>query len=156
MEMAALGSFPDEGLMRGFASNARRSAMAVAALIAVVSTGALAKNVVVQLSGKNEVPPVTSAATGQGTFVINDDKTISGSITTTGINGNGAHLHVGAAGQNGPVAVPLAKSGDGGWSVPKDAKLTDDQYKAFQQGDLYVNVHSAAHPDGEIRAQLKP
>jgi hypothetical protein len=154
--LALAATFTNEGFMLGFASNARRATIAVAALVALASTSALAKNVVVQLTGKNEVPPVASAATGQGTFVVNDDRTLSGSITTSGLNGSGAHLHVGAAGKNGPVAVPLAKSGDNGWSVPKDAKLTDEQYKAFQQGDLYVNVHSPAHPDGEIRAQLKP
>ncbi|MGZ8203194.1 MAG: CHRD domain-containing protein [Burkholderiales bacterium] len=130
--------------------------LVVVALAAVGSSAALAKNVVVQLNGKNEVPPVTTSATGQGTLTINDDKTVSGSITTTGVSGTAAHIHTGAQGKNGPVSVPLTKSGDAGWSVPAGAKLSDDQYKAFQTGELYVNVHSAAHPDGEIRAQLKP
>jgi hypothetical protein len=40
--------------------------------------------------------------------------------------------------------------------VPDNAKLTEEQYRRFQMGELYVNVHSAAHPDGEIRGQLKP
>ncbi len=134
----------------------RRTALAIALLVAVTSSLALAKNVVVQLNGKNEVPPVTTNAVGQGTITINDDKTVSGSITTTGVTGTAAHIHTGAEGKNGPVSVPLAKSGDAGWSVPANAKLSDEQYRSFQAGELYINVHSAAHPDGEIRAQLKP
>jgi hypothetical protein len=54
------------------------------------------------------------------------------------------------------VIIPLTKSGDGTWSVPAGAKLTDAQYAAFKAGDLYVNVHSAANKGGEIRGQLKP
>jgi hypothetical protein len=67
-----------------------------------------------------------------------------------------AHIHQAAMGKNGPVIVPLTKSGDGTWSVPAGSKLTADQMKAYQAGDLYVNVHTEANKGGEIRAQLKP
>ena len=40
--------------------------------------------------------------------------------------------------------------------MPAGAKLTEAQYKAYEAGDLYVNVHSAAHKGGEVRGQLKP
>lgn len=110
----------------------------------------------VTLSGDQEVPAVMTSASGSGTITINADKTVSGSVTTTGVAGTMAHIHIGAAGKNGPVIVPLTKSGDSTWSVPAGAKLTDAQYDAYKAGDLYVNVHSAAHKGGEIRAQLKP
>ncbi|HEV2978462.1 MAG TPA: CHRD domain-containing protein [Casimicrobiaceae bacterium] len=117
---------------------------------------ALAAEVSVSLAGNQEVPPVQTTASGSGSFTINPDKTVSGHITTKGITAVAAHIHAGAMGKSGPVAVPLAKGGADEWTVPAGAKLTDAQYADFQKGDLYVNVHSAAHPDGEIRAQLKP
>ena len=65
-----------------------------------------------------------------------------------------AHIHEGAAGANGPVIVPLTKDGDT-YKVPAGAKLTSAQLASFKAGNLYVNVHSAANPGGEIRGQLK-
>ena len=117
---------------------------------------ALAGDVKVTLSGDQENPPVKTEASGSGTITVNADKTVSGSVTTKGITATAAHIHEAPAGKNGGVAVPLAKDGDGKWNVPAGAKLTDAQYAAFQKGDLYVNVHSAKNPDGEIRGQLKP
>ena len=122
----------------------------------LMSGWAFAANVDVKLSGDQEVPPVKTSATGNGTLTVNDDKTVSGSVTTSGINGVAAHIHNGAPGKNGPVAVPLTKDGDNTWTVGPGAKLTDAQFADFKAGNLYVNVHSAAHKDGEIRGQLKP
>ena len=131
-----------------------RLALGTAAIL--MSGWAFAANVDVKLSGDQEVPPVKTSATGNGTITINDDKTVSGSVTTSGINGVAAHIHNGAPGKNGPVAVPLTKDGDNKWTVGPGAKLTDAQFADFKAGNLYVNVHSAAHKDGEIRGQLKP
>ena len=122
----------------------------------LISGSAFAANVDVKLSGDQEVPPVKTSATGNGTLTVNDDKSVSGSVTTSGINGVAAHIHNGAPGKNGPVAVPLNKDGGNKWTVGPGAKLTDAQFADFKAGNLYVNVHSAAHKDGEIRGQLKP
>ena len=67
-----------------------------------------------------------------------------------------AHIHVGAAGKNGPVIIPLAQTAPGEWSVPAGAKLNAEQMKSYKAGELYVNVHSEANKGGEIRALIIP
>jgi len=106
------------------------------------------------LSGNQEVPPVSTAATGSGTIAVLMDRSVSGSVMTSGVAGTAAHIHMAAPGQNGPVIVPLNRTGDNVWSVPPGIRLNDAQYEAFRLGNLYVNVHSAANPNGEIRGQL--
>lgn len=128
---------------------------AAALLLAAMSTGAaFAADIKVSLSGTNEVPPVTTSASGGGTIMIGDDGSVAGGVTTSGVAGTAAHIHEGAAGKNGPVIVPLVKEGDA-YKVPAGAKLTEAQMASFKAGNLYINVHSAANPGGEIRGQLK-
>ena len=141
-----------------FAQTHRRSPGIVAAAVVLMlgSVAALAKDVKVDLTGTEETPPVTTTATGHGTIKIGNDKTVSGSIKTTGVEGIAAHIHVGPPGVAGPPIITLTKGDDGSWTVPAGAKLTDDQLADFKSGKLYVNVHSAEHKPGEIRGQLKP
>jgi hypothetical protein len=110
----------------------------------------------VTLSGANEVPPVATSASGTATVTIRPDHTVSVQESVTGMKATASHIHQGAPGTNGPVIVPFVKTGDNTFASAENAKLTDAQYEAFKAGNLYVNVHSAAHPGGEIRAQLKP
>ena len=129
----------------------------LAAAVALAVAGVVsAADVKVTLAGDQEVPAVNTAAKGSGTVMIGDDMSVKGSITTTGVAGTAAHIHMAAAGKNGPVIVPMVKSGDSGWTFAPDAKLNADQMNAFKAGELYINVHSAANPGGEIRGQLKP
>jgi hypothetical protein len=107
------------------------------------------------LSGAEEVPPVSTSATGDGSFKIGSDGSVKGSVTTTGVQGTAAHIHQGAKGQNGPVIIPLTKNGDT-YTAPDGAKLNEAQMSAYKAGNLYVNVHSAANKGGEIRAQIQP
>ena len=109
----------------------------------------------VTLSGSNEVPAVTSSASGSGTVTVNSDRTVTGRITVSGMAATAAHIHQGAPGANGPVIVPFVMQGDNTFVAKDGAKLTEDQYTAYKAGNTYVNVHSAKHPGGEIRAQLK-
>lgn len=130
--------------------------VALAALLLLSTSQLFAGDSKVSLTGKEEVPAVETAATGTGTITVGADKSISGSVTTKGVEGVAAHIHQAAAGKNGPPIVALEKTGDGVWSVPKGSKLTEEQVAAYKAGELYVNVHSAAHKGGEIRGQIKP
>ena len=108
----------------------------------------------VTLTGAQEVPPVNTTAAATGVVMIAPDRSVSGAITTTGINATAAHIHEGAAGANGPVIVPMVKDGENKFVFPAGSKVTDAQYDAYKAGRLYVNVHSAANPGGELRAQI--
>ena len=129
---------------------------AVAFAVVAIPGTATAEELRITLSGNSEVPPVATMATGSGTIVVNTDMTVSGSITTTGVAATAAHIHVGKAGMNGPITIGLVQSGDNAWAVPAGAKLDADQFQAYKEGGLYVNVHSAMHKGGEIRSQLMP
>jgi hypothetical protein len=132
------------------------SALVASAALMTLTGSALAVDMKLKLTGAEETPPVTTSASGTGTITIAADKSVSGTIKTMGIDGTVAHIHVGAPGQSGPPIITLHKDADGVWSVPAGSKLTDEQYASFKAGNLYVNVHSAEHKPGEIRAQLKP
>lgn len=137
--------------------NRTRKSILLAAIVvigALASGLAAAVEVSVMLSGDNEVPPVKTAASGEGKIMVANDGTVSGSVTTKGITGTMAHIHMAGPGKNGRPIVTLMKQGDT-YVVPAGTKFDAAQMQAFKTGDLYINVHSADHQGGEIRGQLK-
>ena len=74
----------------------KKSMLAIAMF--TVAGLAFGADVKVSLSGANEVPPVTTSATGDGTITVADDGAVSGSVTTKGVQGTAAHIHMAAAG----------------------------------------------------------
>ena len=134
------------------------SSLALAAALAACSAMGMDKGTAPQLklTGDQEVPSNTSTAVGTGSIVVAADGSVSGSVSAPGLAGMAAHIHVGAAGVNGPVIIPLTGSAGDTWTVPAGAKLTDEQLAAYKGGNLYVNIHTAEHKGGELRAQLKP
>jgi hypothetical protein len=122
----------------------------------VITDAASSEDIKVKLSGAEETPAVETSASGSGKISIAADHSVSGDIKTKKIDGTAAHIHVGAPGESGPPIITLVKGEDGEWKIPAGAQFNAEQYTAFKEGKLYVNVHSAAHKPGEIRGQLKP
>jgi hypothetical protein len=108
------------------------------------------------MSPKNQVPAITTLpnASGTGTFTLNDAKNqLSYTITVSGLTGavSAAHIHRGAAGVVGDPVHTITFTGttaSGTWTLP-DSLFTD-----LIAGNLYVNVHTAANPGGEVRGQI--
>jgi hypothetical protein len=121
-----------------------------------IPTSLYGDRVSVKLTGSNEVPPVNVPGSGSGYIAVTKEGAVTGKITTTDVAGIAAHIHMGAAGKNGPIIIPLKKEDANTWVVPEGAKLTDAQMEAYKKGDLYVNVHTARHRGGEVRAQIVP
>jgi len=89
----------------------------VATLFAASFSLASAKDDKLSLTGDQEVPAVTSNAKGEGHIKVGADKSVSGKITTTGLEGTMGHIHEGKApGENGPPIITLEKGADGSWS----------------------------------------
>jgi len=133
------------------------SASMIAATI--IWGGTLAANAAsqqaLQLTGAMETPAVTTSASGMATLTVDENGMVSGGVKTTGMEGTAAHIHMGAPGASGPPIITLEQAGKDQWMVPQGAKLSAKQLAAYKKGQLYVNVHSKAHPGGEIRAQLE-
>lgn len=109
----------------------------------------------VTLVGAQENPAVTTAAVGTGSFTFNRNTgAVTGRVTTSGVTATAAHIHEGPVGVNAPVIVPLAQTSPGVWEVPAGASISVPQIESMLAGNLYVNVHSAANPGGEIRGQI--
>jgi hypothetical protein len=137
-----------------------KNALCVFALAGLAACGMMGgsnggKGVNVSLTGAEEVPPVSAQGSGKGSFTVGSDGAVSGSVSTSGVQGTMAHIHRGAKGQNGPVVVPLTKNGDT-YTAPAGAKLSDADLQAFREGRLYVNVHTDRNKGGEVRGQLNP
>lgn len=113
----------------------------------------------VAVSAAEVFPRTNSTATGTGQLTFNlVTGAVTGGVTLTGITATLAHIHNGIAGTNGPILVDFVQSGTdpNRWDAETGGTLTADQVNLLLAGQLYVNVHTAAHPGGEIRGQIKP
>ncbi len=112
------------------------------------------------LDGGQENPPVDGEGSGTGVFVW-DGEGLHYWVTVDGLTGDirAAHFHNAAAGENGGVVRGITDSFDGNtaagvWTSTDDSPLTSERVGELLAGNLYVNVHTAAHGGGEIRGQV--
>ena len=109
------------------------------------------------LSGAQEVPPVNTGGRGEAQVRLDrNTRLMTWDVNFGGLTGpaTAAHFHGPAApGQNAGVVVPIGQGG-----VPSPARgsatLTEAQAADLVAGRWYINVHTAAHPAGEIRGQV--
>jgi hypothetical protein len=107
------------------------------------------------LSGAQEVPAVASpgAGTVDATF-DRDSRKLTYRVVYSGLTGpaTAGHFHGPAApGQNAGVVVPFPNAAS---PIQGEATLTEAQAADLLAGRWYVNIHTRAHPGGEIRAQV--
>ena len=119
------------------------------------------------LKGSNEVPSNAETSSGTATFSLTGSTMgYTVYVTTLTAAANLSHIHLGAAGVVGPVILPftintgvttgtlvtgtidLTQSINGG-------TISGDSLRAlFNNGNIYVNVHTPTHPGGEVRGQV--
>ncbi len=112
----------------------------------------------VALSGMNEVPAVTTTATGTALLRITADNKLYSKVTVTNVEAGDAltagHIHTGAAGTNGGVLLGLCSSA-ADFGVTKIFTPTAAILTSIKADALYVNVHSTNRPSGIVRGQIR-
>jgi len=109
-----------------------------------------------EMSGAQEVPPAPSGGSASVVAFLHEpsDRLVY-SIQTTGTAPiTAGHLHLGAAGSNGPVMRVL--NGNGGVFCGVTDRLNASERAALMAGNIYCNIHTTAFPGGELRGQLNP
>jgi hypothetical protein len=129
---------------------------------------------VAHLSGVEEIPSVTTDASGTAVLRMSEDGTrLSYRLIVEGIDGVfQAHIHDAPTGESGPLVAFLLEPQPGG-TGPVNGVLVDGSITAsdlagplrgatlsdladeISAGNIYVHVHTLAHPAGEIRGQME-
>jgi hypothetical protein len=127
------------------------------------------------LTGDQEVPPVTTETSGKAFFSLNKDQTaIEFQLhVSDGVRITQSHIHCGPPGVNGPIIIFLGGLHAAGLNIDgkwvSNATITDTSIvntacgatlaaiaEQMRNGNTYANVHSVAHPGGEIRGLIEP
>src|SRR5919197_832833 len=113
-----------------------------------------------KLTGKDEVPPVNTQATGTAQFQLSSDgKELNYDLSATNLQGfMMAHIHQGKAGENGQPVAPLqmgkGKITSSDLQGPLAGKQISDLTNIIKNAQADVNIHTNQNQNGEIRGQL--
>lgn len=111
----------------------------------------------VTLVGTNQVPPVTTTATGTAAIRLTTNLMLYSKVTVNNLESNDAitvaHIHSGDVGVNGDILITLC-SNAGDFGVNKLQTLSGDMTALLMNSNTYVNAHSTVHPTGVVRGQL--
>ena len=109
------------------------------------------------MDGAQETPPVTTQATGIAGFTLNaTHDTLCFNVSVIGLSGpiTASHFHMGAPGVAGPVWINISAYINGNRIIGTLVSPPDSMLEKLMSGLLYINVHTAANPAGEIRGQI--
>lgn len=105
------------------------------------------------LKGTSEVPATDSTASRKADATYDDStESLTWTITYSGLSGPATAAHFHGPAREGEIAGPMITISPLASPVKRAAVLTDDQSKALTGGTVYINVHTAKYPNGEIRA----
>jgi CHRD domain/Secretion system C-terminal sorting domain len=114
-----------------------------------------------RLSGAQEIPANTSTARGTFEGIFDPySRVIAFRFEYSGLtaNASASHFHMAAAGRNGPVTLDFVsqgfQTGNTSGEFVKVLTLTQAQADSLIAGSIYVNIHNASFPGGEIRGQI--
>ncbi|NLO88964.1 MAG: CHRD domain-containing protein [Clostridia bacterium] len=125
-----------------------------------------------RLEGRQSVPPVDTAASGEAVFQLLSNRTqLFFRLNVNSIsNLTVAHIHLGRRGTNGPIVAPLFSASPGisvnrgqisgtinrqDLTGPLEGRTLEDLIEAMAAGNTYVNAHTEQNPEGEIRGQIR-
>ena len=105
------------------------------------------------INGAQQVPANNSTATGTftGTYA-SASKQLTYTVTYQGLTPTIAHIHTGGPGATGSVAVPFANLAS---PITGTVTLTPEQADNLLNNRMYVNIHTSALSNGEIRGDIK-
>jgi Ca2+-binding RTX toxin-like protein len=163
---AAASAAGDHLIVRGYAGRTDFSPILVPGAAAIAHSNFESDGTVLgggsfsaALDGAQEVPPVTTAASGRGSVVLNareDEISVRLSFANLSSDSTMAHIHGSALpGANAGVIFGLSGAGGSSGEIgPLTFAVTPTQVQQLKDGLWYFNVHSVNHGGGEVRGQI--